>query len=79
MLYAMPVMVQSGQITITGNRVKVARVGMGWTMRQAAAASGVSTATWCRIESGEEPSLHCAMRVARALGFAIEELWKIDG
>src|SRR5581483_9440185 len=65
------------QAALTLPRIKVARLERGWTVRQLAAAAGVSLATVSRVEAGREPSLQVALRLARALDFPIEELWTI--
>ncbi len=65
------------QRVLTVLRLKLARLERGWTVRQLAAASGVSSPSISRAESGKEPSLGTALRLARALDVPIDELWTI--
>ncbi len=67
-----------GTLEITANRLKVARMQKGWTMRELARQSGVSSATVCRVESGRDPNLRDALMLAQTVGYAVEELWEVS-
>lgn len=66
-----------GDIRLVGNRVKVARLQKEWTMRDMERETGVDAATICRAESGKEPTLTNALRMALGLGYPVEELWEL--
>lgn len=71
---------RSGSVLILANRIKAARLQKGWhTPREMAAATGISHPSIWRAESGKEPSLTNAMRIAAALEYPVEELWELEG
>ncbi len=47
------------------------------SLRQAAEASGVSTATLSRTERGDTPSLDLALRMARFYELTVEHIWAL--
>lgn len=56
-------------------RIKSARSGLGWTLQQLAAASGVSPSMISQIERGlANPTLAVAYRLANALGLSLSDL-----
>lgn len=56
-------------------RVRLIRAEFDWSMRDLAAATGVSTATWSRIENGHKfPSDRQRERLADAAGMTTAEL-----
>ncbi len=57
------------------NRVRAYRERLHWTQVQLAEHAGVSTRTLSDIEHGAEPRVLTAIRIARALGVRVEQLW----
>jgi len=49
------------------------------TQHDLAAASGVPRITVSRAELGTDPRLSTALRLANALGVAVEDIWTQDG
>lgn len=61
------------------NRVLEERAAAGWTQLQLAERMGVSRKTVNTIESGAlNPSTFIALKLARALGTSIEQLFWLD-
>lgn len=61
------------------NRVLEERAAAGWTQLQLAERMGVSRKTVNTIESGAlNPSTYIALKLARALGTPIEQLFWLD-
>jgi len=61
---------------LTGDRVRLARIGLGLSQQQLAARVGVSRQAIAAIEAGSfDPSLKVAIALARALGSGVEELF----
>ncbi|WP_430783785.1 helix-turn-helix transcriptional regulator [Actinoplanes sp. G11-F43] len=59
-----------------GTRIKEARKAAGFTQQSMAAEVQVSRQTVIAMESGDyAPSVHLAIKVARALGTTVEALW----
>ncbi len=59
-----------------GARIRVARKDAGLTQQGLAAAVQVSRQTIIAMETGDyAPSVYLAIKVARALGAPVEELW----
>lgn len=58
-------------------RIKAARMALGWDMRRLAKESNTSLATVQRAETGKEPILTTAMRIAKALDYSVEDLWEL--
>ena len=48
------------------------------TQEQLAAAAGVARTTLARAELGTDPRVSTALRLAHALGVAIEDIWTRD-
>lgn len=59
-------------------RIKVARLSAGMSMRELTAKSGVNVSSICRCEAGKEPTLTNALKLAKALGYSVEDLWELD-
>jgi transcriptional regulator with XRE-family HTH domain len=63
-----------------GNVIKRQRVSLSITLRELAAASGISASHLGRIERGERfPSAHFLKKLARPLQFGEDELFTIAG
>lgn len=61
------------------NRVRELREARGWTQLQLAERTGVSRKTVNTIESGAlNPSTFISLRLARALGETVEQLFWLD-
>ena len=61
------------------NRIKVARAERDLSQDQLARAAGVSRQTISSIETGQYcPSTLLAFRLARVLGFGVEELFQLE-
>ena len=61
------------------NRIKVARAERNLSQDQLARAAGVSRQTISSIETGQYcPSTLLAFRLARVLGFGVEELFQLE-
>ncbi|WP_328461215.1 helix-turn-helix transcriptional regulator [Actinoplanes sp. NBC_00393] len=59
-----------------GGRIRVARKEAGLTQQGLASAVEVSRQTIIAMETGDyAPSVYLAIKVARALGAPVEELW----
>jgi DNA-binding XRE family transcriptional regulator len=67
---------KSGSVQVC--RIKAARLALNWSMRDLSKESGVALASVCRAETGKEPTLATALKLAKALKYAVEELWEID-
>lgn len=52
------------------------RFHRGWVLDQLAELSGVSKATLSHVERGHIPVLENAVRIARAFGVSVYEIWK---
>ncbi len=63
-------------VTIS-TRLRTARIAAGLGVRELARMSGVSAPVISRAESGREPSLIFAIRLAKLLGYPVEELWEV--
>jgi len=62
------------------NAVRQAREARGWTQGELAGVVGVSRKTINTVENGVYvPSTIVALKLARALGEAVEELFQLDG
>lgn len=57
------------------NRVRARRLELGMTLGQLSKESGVPISTIAAIESGTEPKVTTAQRLAWALYTPIDELW----
>lgn len=57
------------------NRVRLVRHSRRMTLAELARKSGVSDRTISDIERGAEPRVLTAIRIARALGVRVEQLW----
>lgn len=57
------------------NRVRLVRHSRRMTLAELAQKSGVSDRTISDIERGAEPRVLTAIRIARALGVRVEQLW----
>lgn len=57
------------------NEVKAVRRKQNMTLEELAAVCGISTSTLSDIEHGAEPRVGNAIRLARALGTSVEEIW----
>lgn len=57
-------------------RVRMARVAMGWTQAQLAELSGISQGEISRIEAGvrTNPSMDVVLSIARAFDLTVEQL-----
>lgn len=63
-----------------GNKLLAAREKKGWTQAQLAAAIGVSRKTINTVENGVFiPSTVVALKLAKALGVRVEDLFFLDG
>lgn len=61
------------------NRIRELRKARGWRQEDLAAALGVSRQTIIAIENDKyNPSLELAMKLARTLGLAVEEIFSLD-
>ena len=61
------------------NRIKELRKAMGYRQQDLAQALGVSRQTIIAIENNKyNPTLELAMRLARRLGVAVEELFQLE-
>lgn len=61
---------------VAGTRIRAARNGAGLTQQNLAAAVGVSRQTIIAMETGDyAPSVYLAIKIARALGVTVENLW----
>ncbi len=61
------------------NRIRVARAERDLSQDQLARAAGVSRQTISSIETGQYcPSTLLAFRLARVLGFGVEELFQLE-
>lgn len=59
------------------NNVREYRVYKGVSLRWLARKVGCGTSTLCDIERGKSiPNVRLAIRIARALGTTVEELWE---
>lgn len=59
-----------------GPRLRTARRGRGWTLRDVAARAGMSSSTLSRLESGKrQASLELLLPLTRALGIRIDDLF----
>lgn len=57
-------------------RLREARLRLGWTQEQAATAAGISRQHFSQIEEGgKDPSLDAARKIARALASGMDELF----
>lgn len=56
------------------NRWLAARVAAGWSLREAAAAAGVSVSLVSRVENGHEIGLRPGLALAKAYGVPLEDL-----
>lgn len=57
-------------------KVKYYRTFEGLSQRELASLSGTAASTICEIESGKRiPNVLLAVRIARALGVPVEDLW----
>ena len=59
------------------NRVRLVRHSRRMTLAELAQKSGVSDRTISDIERGAEPRVLTAIRIARALGVRVEQLWSV--
>lgn len=63
-----------------GNKLRAARDAKGWTQAELAAAIGVSRKTINTVENGVFiPSTVVALKLAKALGVRVEDLFFLDG
>lgn len=63
-----------------GNTLRSEREGRGWSQARMAEAAGISRQSYAAIESGGSvPSTEVALRLARALGRGVEELFRLRG
>jgi putative transcriptional regulator len=70
----------NGQSPRLANRIRVARAEHDLSQGELAAAVGVSRQTISSIETGQyTPSTLLALRVARAFGRPVEELFWLEG
>lgn len=61
------------------NRLKAHREARGWTQLQLATATGLSRKTVNTVENGIfVPSVIVAMKLARALGVRVEDVFVLD-
>ncbi len=60
---------------LSAARLRVARLGKGLSLAEAADRVGVSKSTWQKWEDGSPPSATVAARVAALLGETVESLW----
>lgn len=61
------------------NRIRELRKARGWRQEDLAAALGVSRQTIIAIENDKyNPSLELAMKLARTMGLAVEEIFSLD-
>jgi putative transcriptional regulator len=59
-----------------GTRIRAARKEAGLTQQSLSAAVAVSRQTIIAMETGDyAPSVYLAVKVARALGVTVEDLW----
>ena len=59
--------------------VKHYRTYAGSSQRALSRMAGTSASTICEIESGKRlPNVELAIRISRALGRTVEELWEAD-
>lgn len=62
------------------NRIREAREAKGWTQAELAAQIGVSRKTVNTVENGVfVPSTIVALKLARALGRSVEDLFELPG
>lgn len=62
------------------NTILDARTAKGWTQAELAVRVGVSRKTINTVENGVfVPSTIVALKIARALGCSVEELFKLEG
>lgn len=62
-----------------GNKLRAARDAKGWTQAELAAAIGVSRKTINTVENGVFiPSTVVALKLAKALGVRVEQLFFLD-
>ena len=72
-------------LPVYGRRIQRERHRKGWTLRQLVKASGMSTSTVARLESGQDASLSTFLAVAAALEVPASVLladpscWLCDG
>lgn len=60
-------------------RVKYYRTYLGLSQRELARRADTTASTICEIESGKRlPNVALAIRISRALGRTVEELWEAD-
>lgn len=60
------------------NRLRPERTRLGWTQARTARAAGISRQAYAAIESGSAvPSTEVALRLGRALGVPVEELFRL--
>lgn len=57
------------------NEVKAMRRKKNMTLEELASACGISTSTLSDIEHGADPRVSHAIRLARALGASVEDIW----
>jgi len=63
-----------------GNKLRAARDAKGWTQAELAAAIGMSRKTINTVENGVFiPSTVVALKLSKALGVRVEELFFLDG
>ena len=68
-----------GDSTVVGARVRALREGLGLSLRDLAARSGVSAATLSQVERGESsPTLTVAARIADGLELSLSQLLRLD-
>jgi putative transcriptional regulator len=66
----------TGDDALPGARVRLARRAAGLTQQDLCATVQVSRQTIIAMEAGDyAPSVYLAIRVARALGTTVEDLW----
>jgi transcriptional regulator with XRE-family HTH domain len=62
-----------------GQCIKKAREAKGLSQKEVAIASKIDTANYSRIENGKtDPSFSAVMRIAKALGVELSDLFKAD-
>lgn len=70
-----PARTKKGMITV--NRIKAARISLGWGMRELAHEAGVSLASVQRAETSKEIMPSAGMKIAKALDYSVEDLWEL--
>jgi len=71
----------SGAVSAQSDKTKTLslaelRFQRGWVLEDLAQFSGVSKTTLFHVEKGHMPALETAVRIARAFGVSVYEIWK---